>query len=50
MPQLLAALRERVALSEDELRRFDNARKGSRRFKPIALKQANALFKRPATS
>jgi penicillin-binding protein 2 len=38
MPQLLAALRERVALSEDELRRFDNARKGSRRFKPIALK------------
>lgn len=38
MPQLLAALRERVALSEDELRRFDNARKGSRRFKPIPLK------------
>ncbi|MCZ8164861.1 penicillin-binding protein 2 [Silanimonas sp.] len=38
MPQLLAALRERVALSEDELRRFDNARKGTRRFKPIALK------------
>jgi penicillin-binding protein 2 len=38
MPQLLAALRERVALSEDELRRFENARKGTRRFKPIALK------------
>lgn len=38
MPQLLAALRERVALSEDELRRFENARKGARRFKPIALK------------
>ena len=38
MPQLLAALRDRVALSEDELRRFENARKGTRRFKPIALK------------
>ncbi len=38
MPQLLAALRERVALSEDELRRFESARKGTRRFKPIALK------------
>lgn len=38
MPQLLAALRERVAISDDELRRFDNARRGARRFKPIPLK------------
>lgn len=38
MPQLLAALRERVALSDEEIRRFENARKGTRRFKPIALK------------
>lgn len=38
MPQLLAALRQRVALSDEEIRRFENARKGTRRFKPIALK------------
>jgi penicillin-binding protein 2 len=38
MPQLLAALRDRVSLTEDELRRFENARKGARRFKPIPLK------------
>lgn len=38
MPQLIAALRERVSISDDELRRFENARKGARRFKPVPLK------------
>lgn len=38
MPALLNALRTRVALSDDEIRRFENARKGARRFKPVALK------------
>jgi penicillin-binding protein 2 len=38
MPQLIAALRQRVAISDDELKRFDNARRGARRFKPIPLK------------
>lgn len=38
MPQLIAALRTRVSISDEELRRFDSARKGARRFKPIPLK------------
>ena len=38
MPALIAALRERVAISDDELRRFEAARKGARRFKPVTLK------------
>ena len=38
MPALLDALRERVALDDDDLSRFDAARKGSRRFKPVTLK------------
>jgi len=38
MAALLEALRQRVALSEEEIRRFEQARKGSRRFKPVTLK------------
>ncbi len=38
MATLLTELKALVAVSDDELRRFENARKGSRRFKPIPLK------------
>lgn len=38
MAALLAALKARVDLSEDEIRRFETARKGARRFKPVVLK------------
>jgi len=38
MPALIAELRRRVTISDDELRRFENARSGARRFKPVTLK------------
>ena len=38
MPALIAELRERVSISDDELRRFESARSGARRFKPVTLK------------
>ena len=38
MPALIAELRTLVDLSDEEIRRFENARKGARRFKPVTLR------------
>lgn len=38
LPSLIAELRQRVAISEEELQRFENARKSTRRFQPVPLK------------
>ncbi len=38
MPALLAELRQRVAISEEEWQRFERSLKGSRHFRPVTLK------------